>query len=103
MIGKRLKLARTYAGDRQEDMARKLNVALSTVKSWERDNSSPSYEILVQICKTYNVSADYLIGVTDDDPFQKKDVQEKLSPKDRAFVHLFEEFLLYKQQKEAKK
>lgn len=103
MIGKRLKYVRTFYGDRQIDLAAKCNVSLSTVKSWEGDNSSPSYEMLAHICKLYHVPADYLIGVIDDDPLVEKASQEKLSPQNKAFVRLFEEFILYKQQKEAKK
>ena len=103
MIGDKLQYVRTYHGDRQIDLAKKLNVALSTIKSWERNNSSPNYGILVQICKFYHVSSDYLLGITDADPFIEKEVQEKLSPKEKAQVRLFEEFLLYKQQKDPKK
>ncbi len=103
MIGERLQYVRTYHGDRQTDLAKKLNVSLSTIKSWERDNSSPNHGLVVQICKLYHVSADYLLGLTDFDPFQAREAQEKLSPRDRSLLHLFEEFLLYRQQKNTKK
>jgi len=103
MIGKRLKYVRTYYGHRQSDLAEKLNVSLSTVKSWEGDKSSPSYEILVQICKLYEVTSDFLLGVTDIDPLVARGSNEKLSPKSKALVHLFEEFLLFKQQNDHKK
>ena len=100
MIGKRLKHVRTYHGDRQIDLAKKLNVSESTVKSWERDNSSPSYEILATICRLYSTSADYLIGLSDNDPFEQKQSQDKLTPKNRKQIQLFEEFMLFKQEKE---
>lgn len=103
VIGKRLKHVRTYHGDRQTDLARKLNVSVSTVKSWERDNSSPSYELLTAICRMYQTSADYLIGITDRDPYIQKQEQDKLSARNRKTVQLFEEFMLYKQERETKK
>lgn len=103
MIGERLKDVRKDHGDTQTDLAKKLNVSLSTVKSWERENSAPSHELLVAICKLYQVSSDFLLGLNNDDPLLSSNVQEKLSPQNRALVHLFEEFILYKQQKEAKK
>lgn len=100
MIGKQLKHIRTYHGDRQIDLAEKLNVSLSTIKSWERDNSSPSYEILVALCKLYQTSADYLIGVSDIDPYIQKQERDKLTAKDRKTIRLFEEFLLYRHDRE---
>ena len=103
MIGERLKDVRKDHGDTQTDLAKKLNVSLSTVKSWERGNSAPSHELLVAICKLYQVSSDFLLGLNNDDPLLSSNVQEKLSPQNRALVRLFEEFILYKQQKEAKK
>ena len=103
MIGKRLKYVRTYFGDKQKDLAAKLNVSLSTVKSWERDNSSPYYDLLAQICRLYHVSSDYLIGLSDIDSFVQQETQVKLTQKSRVLVHLFEEFMLYKQQKDTTK
>lgn len=102
MIGKRLKLVRTYHGDRQIDLARKLNVSESTVKSWERDNSSPSYEILASICNLYQTSADYLIGISDKDPYMQMESMDKLPPKYRKEVQLFEEFMLFKFERDKK-
>ena len=103
MIGKRLKYVRTYFGDKQKDLAAKLNVSLSTVKSWERDNSSPNYDLLAKICRLYHVSSDYLIGLSDIDSFVQQETQDKLTQKSRVLVHLFEEFMLYKQQKDTTK
>ena len=100
MIGKRLKLVRTYHGDRQIDMAQKLNVAESNIKSWERDNSSPSYELLVEICRRYQTSSDYLLGLTDEEPFTERQAPDTLTPRNRKLVRLFEEFMVYKQKKE---
>ena len=64
MIGERLAEIRKDHGDRQYDLAQKLNVTVSAVRSWEQDKSSPSYETLVSICKLYDVSSDYLLGLS---------------------------------------
>ena len=103
MIGERLKDVRKDHGDTQTDLARKLNISLSTVKSWERENSAPSHELLVAICNLYQVSSDFLLGINDNDPLLSAKIQEKLTPQNKALVRLFEEFVLYKQQKDAKK
>lgn len=102
MIGNRLKHVRTYHGDRQVDLAQKLNVSLSTVKSWEGDNSSPSYELLAAICRMYQTSADYLIGLTDKDPYDEKRCQDRLTARNRKMVQLFEEFMIYKQENDSR-
>ena len=103
MIGERLQERRKDFNDTQADLARKLNVSVSTIKSWERENSAPSHEMLVEICTLYHVSADFLLGITDNDPWFRKEQQDKLTPQNKEMVQLFEEFMLYKQQKETKK
>ena len=98
-----MKDVRKDHNDTQTDLAKKLNVSLSTVKSWERGNSAPSHEFLVAICQLYHVSSDFLLGLNDEDPLFSSRTHEKLTPQNKALVRLFEEFMLYKQQKEAKK
>ncbi len=103
MIGERLAEIRKDHGDRQADLATKLNVAISSVRKWEQDLYSPSHEILVSICKLYNVSSDFLLGLTNDDPLYSKHRREsKLSNKDMESLHEYEEFLLWKQKKPPK-
>ena len=89
--------------DTQSDLARKLSVSVSTIKSWERENSAPSHELLVNICRLYRVSADFLLGLNDDDPLLARKQRNELISQNKELVRLFEEFLLYKQQKESKK
>ena len=62
MIGERLAAIRGDNDETQAELAEKLSVSVYTVRSWERNASAPSNEILVQICKMYGVSADYLLG-----------------------------------------
>ena len=102
MIGERLKEVRQDHGHTQSDLARKMNVSLSTIKSWEGENSAPKHEYLIAICKLYHVSSDFLLGLTDDDPVFSKMRRDKLNDRNRSLLNLFEEFLLYKQQKESK-
>ena len=100
MVGERLAEIRKDHGDRQIDLAAKLNVSKETIKSWEHENSSPSHSDLVTICRLYHVSADYLLGLTDDDPlFGEKRREARFTPEERAEIRAFEEFLLYKRKK----
>ena len=72
MIGERLAEIRKDHGDKQYDLALKLKVSVSTVRKWEHDINEPSHDTLCRICRMYNVSADYLLGLNNDDPFFRK-------------------------------
>ena len=68
MIGERLQDIRKDHSDTQQDLADKLHASLYAVRCWEQGKSDPSHDTLVAICKLYGVSADYLLGLTDEDP-----------------------------------
>ena len=93
MLGERLAEIRKDHGDTQVTLARKLNVTHFTVSSWEQEKSSPSHEALVSICRLYNVSSDYLLGLT---RFERpvEFTREELSQ-----IREFEEFLIWKRRK----
>ena len=97
MIGERLAEVRKDHGDKQTDLAQKLNVAVSTVRSWEQGKSSPPHEMLVCICRLYQVSADYLLGLSDIDPaYVQHRRMESLTPKELAALRDYELYLLWK-------
>ena len=60
MVGERLAEIRKDHDDTQAVLAKKLNVSVTTVRSWEQEKSSPSHDALVAICRLYRISADYL-------------------------------------------
>ena len=62
MIGARLADLRDWNNQTQEELAKALNVATSTIRSWEHEKSSPNHEMLIAICRYYGTSADYLLG-----------------------------------------
>ena len=95
MIGERLKEVRKDHKHTQQALAELLKVSVSTVQSWEQDKSAPSHELLVTICRLYQVSADFLLGLTDDDPLFRK--EDHLSPENRSALQRFEAFLLQDQ------
>lgn len=102
MIGERLQEIRKDHGDTQQTLADKLNVSLYAVRCWEQGKSAPSHETLVAICRLYQVSADYLLGLSDDDPlYAQKRQQQSLSPENLALLRRFESFLLTEQSKPA--
>lgn len=97
MIGELLAETRKLHGDKQADLADKLGVTVSAVRSWEQEKSSPSHETLVSICRLYNVSADYLLGLT------RIERPEEFTREELAQIREFEEFLLWKKLKGRKR
>ncbi|MDE5717083.1 MAG: helix-turn-helix domain-containing protein [Lachnospiraceae bacterium] len=103
MIGERLAEIRKDHGDKQTDLAEKLNVTVSTVRSWEQEKSSPPHEMLVRICRLYRVSSDYLLGLSDVDPaYVQRQRLENLSKQELKVLNDFEDFLIWRKNRNAK-
>ena len=97
MIGEILAEIRKDHGDTQASLAQKLHVTVSAVRSWEREKSSPPHETLVSICKLYQVSADYLLGLTRVDPiYVQRRRLETFSQEELDQLRDFEEFLRWR-------
>lgn len=61
----RLKVAREDAHITQEELARRVDSTRSTISGYEADGKEPDYKTLLNICRVLGVSADYLLGLTD--------------------------------------
>lgn len=97
MIGERLAEMRKDHGDTQAVLAERLGVSLPTVRAWEQEKSSPGHEMLVAICQLYDVSSDYLLGLTDVDPaYVQKKRLDLLTAEERAAVQDYENYLRWK-------
>ena len=103
MIGELLAEVRKFHHDTQKDLAYYLHVSPSTVRSWERNSSSPSYEMLVTICRHYDVSADYLLGLTRIDPIQMQKQRDRLTKDELVEVHTYSEYLLWRRKQKTSK
>ncbi len=68
MFGKRLREIRMKRGKTQQFTADSLSVSLRVYQNYEQGSRHPSFETLANICRLFNVSADYLLGVTDEEP-----------------------------------
>ena len=65
MIGERLLCLRKDAELTQDELAAILNINKHSISSYERDKSEPPDAIKIAIAKHFNVSVDYLLGLTD--------------------------------------
>ena len=53
------------SGKTQVEIAKALNITKQCVNDYKTGNSIPSLETLYALCKYLEVSADYLLGLTD--------------------------------------
>lgn len=82
--------------DTQAELAARLNVSVSAVRSWEQEKSSPPHELLVTICKLYHVSSDYLLGLTSEDPTDSNQKTGQFSNIELEELQNFKNYLLWK-------
>lgn len=58
-----LKNLRKENGMTQLELAQKLNVTDQSIRDWENRGSEPSYEILCEIAKIFDITVGQLLGV----------------------------------------
>ena len=62
---RRVKELRIESGFTQKQLAEKLNTTNSTVCDWEKGRSQPDLQTLAKIAKLFDVTTDYLLGLSD--------------------------------------
>ncbi|MBR1984585.1 MAG: helix-turn-helix transcriptional regulator [Clostridia bacterium] len=65
IFGERLKELREEKGLSYRQLAKELGVSSSSINSWEKEIRVASIDNLLTICKYFNVSSDYMIGLED--------------------------------------
>ena len=61
-IGKKLQTIRKSNGYTQEQLAEKVEVSVRYISDVEQDRAKPSYEVLVKICNTFEISLDQVFS-----------------------------------------
>ena len=64
-FGERLKTLRTEFNVGQNQLAKDLEISNASVSYWETGKQIPSAEVIFKIAKYFNVSADFLLGISD--------------------------------------
>ena len=73
VLPERLKQSREKRGLNQRQVASKLNISQSSVALQERDKRNIDSGLLLAYAALYNVSTDFLLGITDDPiPYAEK-------------------------------
>jgi class 3 adenylate cyclase len=63
-IGQKIRLLREKRGLKQINLANALQVSPQAVSKWERDANCPDTPMLLKIARFFDVSTDYLLGMT---------------------------------------
>ncbi len=106
----RLKNLRTSFGLTQTKLAEKLNYGCSAISNYESGRNQPSIEDLKKLASFFNVSMDYLLGISDiKNPYNDKflsfdfDIfKEKmilLNPSELSELELFLDYLIYRSER----
>ena len=65
IIGERIKELRLENKLSQAKLGSLLLVAQDTVSLWEKGKSLPTAEYIIAMCKLFEISADYILGLVD--------------------------------------
>ncbi len=65
IISKRLKELRQNLNLTQREMAKDLDITAAALSKYESEIANPSINVLIAIAKKYNVSVDWLLGLSD--------------------------------------
>lgn len=65
MYGQRIKEIQQEKGLTQSQLAEMLSTTQSTVGKYEREEIQLTVDTIIKICKVFEVSADYLLGLED--------------------------------------
>lgn len=65
MFALKLKELRENLGLSQRALALKLHISQSTVGMWESGQREPNFKTIERLADFFNVSTDYLLGITD--------------------------------------
>ncbi len=64
-FGEKIKEFRLSQSWTQKELAEKIGQAQSTIFYWEQNKQEPTISSLKKLCEIFDVSADYLLGLTD--------------------------------------
>ena len=90
-IANRLLEYRKKSGLSQEELAEKLNISRQSVSKWERAESSPDTDNLIELAKIYNVTLDDLLNV---DKPMSEEIKEQDELKDNKEEKIYKNLVI---------
>ena len=90
-FGMKLRALREQAGLTQDDVGNVIDVKGSTISQYERSSTYPSVERLIKLASYFHVSADYLLGLTDEERFDYSALTDEQAVAVMEIVRQFEQ------------
>ena len=94
-LADRIKELREQLGITQSELARRVGLTRSSINGWEMGLAVPSTATIVELAKTFSVTTDYLLGMTE----SKTLMVDKLSDKEVSAIMAIMECLNEKDRK----
>ena len=79
-IGARLREARIKAGLTQQQLADKAGVPVTTLSRYENGRIEPEVGTCARLCRTLHVSADWLLGLAEEEAREFDGWEEEVAP-----------------------
>lgn len=76
-FGTRLKELRKEKKLTQQELADKVDLVKGSISAYEKSLKYPSVEALIRLCNYFNVSSDYLLGLSDEKEIKQYDLTEE--------------------------
>ena len=76
-FGMKLKALRQERGVTQKEQAEAMGLATATISSYETGGNYPSADVLIRLCRYFQVSSDYLLGLNDIKTFNMNDLTDE--------------------------
>ena len=110
----RLKQLRTKRKLTQSELAEILDLKPTAISNYESKRNEPSFEKLILLSKYFDVSCDYLLGLSDSylpiggevldkDIVEFFNLYQQLDEKHSAFLKDYADYLLFRQEQEQKR
>lgn len=87
-IGTRIKEQRLNLQLIQSSLAKKLGLSTRMISFYENDERVPPADILIKLSQIFNVTTDYLLGLSDDDSSLKNLSRIMVSKEEEQFIVL---------------
>lgn len=90
VVGVRIKYMREQAGLTQRELAKKMNIGISTMSQYENGDRTPNVDMQRKFAQFFGVSLDFLAGLTDDRTQRPERLDREPAPPDPAFLEALE-------------
>lgn len=69
-FGDKLRALRKERGLTQQQLADKMELVKASISAYEQNTKYPSLDVLIKLCTFFQVSSDYMLGLSDDMQFK---------------------------------